>query len=65
MGHHITPEGKFQSDKYPFLKPDQMIFSFHDGAARVGFKAFALVTKDRELAEDMLTRIRTIQENDA
>lgn len=60
MGHHIV-NGHFQSDKYPYLKPDQMIFSFHDGAARIGFRAFALVTKDKELAEDILTRIRSIE----
>ncbi len=30
MGHHIDPDGRFQSDKYPELKPDQILVSFRN-----------------------------------
>lgn len=67
MGEHINDKGQFQSDKYPDLRPDFMMFSFRDENARAIMKWYAALIKDkdRELAEDMLTRIRTIQENDA
>ena len=65
MGHHINDKGQFVSDKYPDLRPDFMQFSFRDENARAIMKWYAALTKDKELAEDMLTRIRTIQEDDA
>ena len=65
MGHHINDKGQFQSDKYPDLRPDFMQFSFRDENARAIMKWYAALTDDKELAEDIITRIRTIQENDA
>ena len=64
MGHHIL-NGRFQSDLFPDLAPDKIVLSFKDAAARLALKRFADMTQDRELAEDILTRIRTIQEDDA
>ena len=65
MGEHINAKGQFQSDKYPDLAPDKIILSFKDEHARLPLLEYAALTDDKELAEDMLTRIRTIQENDA
>ena len=65
MGEHINDKGQFQSDKYPYLRPDFMQFSFRDENARAIMKWYAALTDDKELAEDIITRIRTIKENDA
>ncbi len=53
MGHHINDKGQFQSDKHPDLAPGKIILSFKDPAARVALSAFALITDDEELAEDI------------
>jgi hypothetical protein len=60
MGHHITSEGTFQSDKYPDLAPDKIVLSFKDKEAQEALKVFAHTTNDRELAEDILERLLTI-----
>ena len=61
MGEHINAKGQFQSDKYPDLAPDKIILSFKDAAARLALKRFADMTQDRELAEDIKTRLKSIQ----
>ena len=60
MGHHIV-KGRFQSDKYKWLAPDKIILSFKDPAARLALKRFADMTPDRELAEDIKTRLKSIR----
>lgn len=62
MGHHIDKEGRFQSNKYPDLAPDKIIFSFKDDAARMGLLEFATWTEDKELGEDILRRCYSNQE---
>ncbi len=65
MGHHINDKGQFQSDKYPDLPPDKIILSFKDPAARFALEAYSNnVMTDKELAEDIMIRIRTIRESD-
>lgn len=59
-GHHINESGLFQSDKYPDLKPDKIILSFHDPDARLALLLFSAITKDRELGEDILQRLLAI-----
>jgi len=63
MGHHINKEGEFQSDKYPDLKPDKIVLSFKDRAARIALYKYAIiiVDKDRELAGDIMERLGTIK----
>lgn len=63
MGHHIDSRGRFQSDKYPELPPDKIILSFKDGAARDALASFAKRTEDRELGEDILTRVNYLNQN--
>ena len=60
MGHHIV-NGRFQSDKYPYLKPDHVILSFKDPAARLGLKILANTTRDIEFGKDIKTRLKSIQ----
>lgn len=62
MGHHLNEKGQFQSDKYPDLPPDKMILSFKDPAARKALRVYAEHTEDKELAEDILERLQTIEE---
>lgn len=66
MGHHINPQGQFQSDKDPKLPPDKITLSFHDPAARNALTVFACDTNDRELANDILYRLQSLEgkEND-
>jgi len=61
MAHHITADGKFQSDKYPTLGPDKIVLSFKDPAARKALRLFVLWTADTVLAEDILWRIRELE----
>lgn len=63
MGHHINTKGQFQSDKYPDLPADKILLSFKDPAARVALKKYAELTKEQELASDILERIRSINES--
>ncbi len=60
MSHHIV-NGRFKSDKFPDLAPDKIVLSFKDAAARLALKRFADMTQDRELAEDIKTRLKSIQ----
>ena len=61
MSHHIDDQGRFQSDLFPDLAPDKIVLSFKDAAARLALKRFADMTQDRELAEDIKTRLKSIQ----
>jgi len=61
MSHHINKQGQFQSDKYPELAPDKIMLSFKDKAAQIALIMFADNTSDIELAEDILTRIKSIK----
>lgn len=60
MGRHINSNGQFQSDKYPDLPPDKIILSFKDSIARLALVVYAENTNDVELAEDLMTRVRSI-----
>lgn len=60
MGHHINPQGQFQSDKYPHLGPDKLVMSFKDPSARAVLYVYAELTEDAELAYDILERLDSI-----
>ncbi len=64
MGHHIDKKGRFQSDLHPDLAPDKIILSFKDPAARVALSAFAIVTEDKELGDDVDQRLQELAEPD-
>lgn len=54
---HINDNGKFQSDRNQDLKPDRIVLSFNDPAARLALMVFANVTEDKELSRDILTAL--------
>lgn len=66
MGHHIDSEGRFQSDKYPELGPDKIVVSFKHFEARVALRMLAdsYQARDPELADDIRTRLRSLNEED-
>jgi len=58
MGHHINEKGEFQSDKYKDLPPDRFLLSFNDPVAREAIRLYAEKTDMKELAEDLLKRLK-------
>jgi len=60
-GHHINKDGQFQSDKYPDLKPDKIALSFKDKHAKEALRLYAELTKDTELAKDILFRLDSME----
>jgi len=60
IGHHINDKGQFQSDKYPDIGPDKIVFSFHDALATPLLEEYAQMTPDRELGDDILDALRHI-----
>lgn len=61
MGHHIDSKGRFQSDKYPDLPPDKFVLSLTDPEARAALTTYVTVCKDRELAADLIQRMRVLR----
>lgn len=59
MGHHLTEDGQFKSDKYPDLRPGKIILSFKDRRAQLGLWTTALdyQADDPELCADMMTAL--------
>ena len=64
MGKYLNHQGQFQSDKYPDLPPDKVILSFKDPAARTALRVYAAETADKAFAEDIITRIESIEKGD-
>jgi len=61
MGHHIDSEGRFQSDKFPDLPPDTFLLSLKDPEARAAISTYVTICKDRELATDLIQRMRVLR----
>lgn len=64
MSTHIDDEGRFQSEKYPLLPPDQIILSFHGEAERRALLVFADHYPDREFAEAVKARVYALMGDD-
>lgn len=69
MAEHINLTGQFESDKYAvwnlargeWVTPDKVVLSFHDPRAVSAIKLFAASTDDAELAADIKTRLRVVE----
>ena len=55
MGHHIDVNGNFKSDKYVWCPPGFLALKFTDSNARLSIRAYAALTDDKGLAEDLIT----------
>ena len=53
MGHHLTPEGKFKSDKYDWCKEGFFALKLTDPVAQKAALKYADETPDKELADDL------------
>lgn len=62
MGHHIDDQGRFQSDKYPDLAPDNIVVSLKDRAARRSLYQLATDYSyiDPDLSRDIFARLETL-----
>jgi hypothetical protein len=63
MGHHLTADGQFKSDRHPDLPAGKIVLSFRDPCAQRGLWVVAVdsMSNDPELAEDMLEALRRQQ----
>ena len=59
MGHHLTPDGKFKSDKFPDLPEDYVAIKVSSPKARAGLQYIVrdYMLDDPEFAEDLLTAV--------
>ena len=53
MGHHLTEDGQFKSDKYDWCPPGFFAMKFTDPLARDVIREYAIHTGDAELSEDL------------
>ena len=53
MGHHLTSEGKFKSDKYDWCKEGFFALKLTDPVAQEAALKYADKTSDKELADDL------------
>ncbi len=67
MGHHIDSNKDFQSDhkirlqQNGTLQPNHIVLDFDDPDATLALWVFAKGTRDKELGEDVETRLRTME----
>jgi len=54
MGHHLTKDGDFKSDKYDWCRKGFFALKFSDPEARKAIRRYAYLTNDRELADDLV-----------
>ena len=54
MGHHLTKDSKFKSDKYDWCPEGFFALKFTDPLAREVILYYAEHTEDEELAEDLI-----------
>ena len=62
MGHHLTKDGKFKSDKYSWCPEGFFVLKFTDRIARRVIYEYATWSPDQELAEDLLEALRVASE---
>lgn len=65
MGHHLTKENKFKSDKYEWCQEGFLALKFTDPTARLCINMYAVLNKenDHELSEDLVIALKNT-END-
>lgn len=58
MGHHLTEEGRFKSDKYKWCPEGYFALSFKDPHALDAIRLYATLTEDEELSKDLITAVK-------
>ena len=64
MGHHLTDDGHFKSDKYDWCPEGFFALKFTDRTALPCISLYATLTADRELAEDLLVALLAEEDTD-
>lgn len=62
MGHHLTKEGEFKSDKYDWCPEGFFALKLTDPVAQKAATLYAALTKDKELGKDILYAVTIIHE---
>ncbi len=57
-GHHLTPEGKFKSDKYAWCLEGFFALKLTDVLAQSAILYYADITLDQELAYDLRRAVK-------
>ena len=53
MGHHLTKDNKFKSDKYDWCPEGFFALKFSDKKAQEAILLYAELTEEKELKEDL------------
>jgi len=61
MGHHLTKEGKFKSDKYSWCPEGFFALKLTDPVAQDAAIEYALKTEDTGLAADLIQAVANIR----
>ena len=59
MGHHLTADEEFKSDKYEWCPAGFFALKFSDPLARKAIRKYASLTTDIELRNDLLAACNT------
>ena len=63
MGHHLTKDGKFKSDKYAWCPEGFFALKLTDPTAQAAALLYSSMTTEKELCEDLRTAIVNIQKS--
>lgn len=61
MGHHLTENNFFKSDKHPELPEHKILLDFRDEYAQQALLKYAELTHDKELAKDIYIAITHVE----
>ena len=64
MGHHLTEDNKFKSDKYDWCPEGFLALKFTDPVARRSLFEYAMRTTDQELAGDIFHALITMNKEE-
>lgn len=65
MGHHLTKEGRFKSDKYAWCPEGFFALKLTDPVAQKAALNYAENTPDKELADDLDEAVANIRKETA
>jgi len=65
MGHHLTEDNKFKSDKYKWCPEGYFALKFTDPDARQCIAFYSVLTQDKELADDLIEALKNTEDADS
>ena len=64
MGHHLTKDGEFNSDKYTWCPPGFFALKFSDPTARLAINEYIKYTEDNELGKDLRKAVENAEKRE-